>query len=113
MIAHMGERPKFGIPPPELRRQNRTDQPAPMFSDGEDLPLFSGTPIPAVERPFVPEDHSMKQAMLPDMPAIDYDHVLEKDRALRRRKRSTMTALPDEDIFVAGSPPSVVSAEKA
>src|SRR6266508_3395976 len=93
----MGERLKFGIDTPARSRHSKIDQPTPMFTDGTELPLFSGTPIPATERPFVPEDHSMKQTMLPDIPPVDYDHVLQKDRALRRR---TPAALPPAtDIF--------------
>jgi hypothetical protein len=56
-----------------------------MFPEGDDLPLFSGTPVAATEKPFEPEDHSMKQAMLPEMPGIDYDRVLQKDKARHRR----------------------------
>jgi DNA repair protein RadC len=101
----MGERPKFGIYPPDLSRQNRADKPASMFPDGADLPLFSGTSIPAVERPFVPEDHSMKQPMLPGMPSVDYEYVLAKDRALRR-KRAPVVVPPGDDIFTAAATPS-------
>src|SRR5688572_28508303 len=100
MIDHMGERPTFGGERPECARQAKSSQPAPMFSGGEELPLFSGTPITAIERPFAAEDHSMKQVMLPEMPPIDYDHVLEKDRALRRR-RSPAALPPAEDLFTA------------
>jgi hypothetical protein len=57
-----------------------------MFSDGADLPIFSGTPQEAIERRFVPEDHSFKQVMLPRMPAIDFDYVRELDRQKRRRR---------------------------
>jgi hypothetical protein len=64
----MGERLRFGIDSPERIRQTKAGQPAAMFPDGADLPLFSGTPVPAVERPFVPEDHGMKQALLTGMP---------------------------------------------
>src|SRR6266508_4891095 len=99
----MGERLKFGIDTPARSRHSKTDQPTPMFTDGTELPLFSGTPIPASERPFVTEDHSMKQVMLPGMPAVDYAHVLERDRALRRRR--TTVALPEgSDIFTATAP---------
>src|SRR6266487_3711823 len=101
----MGERLTFGIDTPERSRQNRAGQPAAMFPDGTDLPLFSGTPIPAIERPFVPEDHSMKQGMLPGMPAVDYAHVLEKDQALRRR-RLPVALPPSDDIFTAAAPES-------
>src|SRR6266487_3525038 len=98
----MGERLTFGIDTPERSRQNRAGQPAAMFPDGTDLPLFSGTPIPAIERPFVPEDHSMKQGLLPGMPPIDYEHVLEKDRALRRR-RTPVVLPPGGEIFIAAA----------
>jgi hypothetical protein len=40
-----------------------------------------------IDRPYIPEDHSFKQELLPGMPPIDYDHILEKDQALRRRRR--------------------------
>jgi hypothetical protein len=33
------------------------------------------------------DDYTWKQAKLPDMPGIDYDVVLEKDRQLNRRRR--------------------------
>src|SRR4051812_43286946 len=98
----MAERPRFGVDTPECMKQAKTAKPAAMFPDGTDLPLFSGTPIPAIEHRYVPEDHSMKQAMLPGMPSVDYDHVLEKDRALRRRR--TPAELPsNDDIFTAAS----------
>jgi proteasome lid subunit RPN8/RPN11 len=113
MLTRMGERPKFGMDTAERLRHTKASKPAEMFPDGEDLPLFSGTPIPVIERPFVPEDHGMKQAMLPDMPAIDYEHVLEKDRELRRRKRTTPVLPPGEDIFVTTVSPSSVSTEQA
>src|SRR5215216_1690538 len=104
----MGERLKFGTDTLARSRHSKTDQPTPMFTDGTELPLFSGTPIPATERPFVPEVHSMKQLMLPDIPPIDYDHVLEKDRALRRR---TPTVLPPTaDIFTT---PAIIASAPA
>jgi len=92
--------PQFGEPLP----QHRAGQPhavAPMFPDGQDLPLFSGTPVPVVEKPFVPEDHSMKQAMLPDMPGIDYDQVLARDKKLQRRRPVPLPAAGE--IFIAAS----------
>src|SRR6266568_3446015 len=101
----MGERLTFGTHTPELPRYTKADQMAAMFPDGEDLPLFSGTPIPAIERPFVPEDHSMKQVMLPGMPSVDYEHVLERDRVLRRR-RLPVALPPTDDIFNAAAPES-------
>jgi DNA repair protein RadC len=86
---------------PEFGHPVQLAQPATMFPDGVDLPLFSGTPIPATQRPFVPEDHSIKQASLPGMPAIDYDAVLAKDKALRRRRHAPAVLPPEGDIFVA------------
>src|SRR5205814_1292714 len=83
-------------------QQTKKDQHAAMFVGGEELPLSSGTPIPAVDRPFVPEDHSLKQGMLPGMPPVDYDYVLERDRALRRR-RAPVTLPPGDDIFTAAA----------
>ena len=58
-----------------------------IFPDGDDLPLLSGTPQAVIDRPYIPEDHSFKQERLPGMPPIDYDHILEKDKELRRRRR--------------------------
>jgi len=98
----MAERPRFGVDIPERMKQAKAAKPASMFPDGTDLPLFSGTPIPAIEHRYLPEDHSMKQEMLPGMPSVDYDHVLEKDRALRRRR--TPAVLPsNDDIFTAAA----------
>ena len=76
---------QFGDPLP--RGGRRRGQQGEMFSDGDDLPLFSGTPQEVVEQPFEPEDHSWKQAMLPDMPDIDYEHVLDLDKQRRRGKK--------------------------
>lgn len=114
MIAHMGERPRFGIDIPEHTQQAKADQLTPMFTDGTDLPLFSGTPIPATERPFVPEDHSMKQIMLPDMPPVDYEHVLEKDRALRTKKPVVVSVAGDIFSLPAAEelPPKATDAQE-
>lgn len=62
------------------RGGRRRGQQGEMFSEGDDLPLFSGTPQEVIEHPFEPEDHTWKQAMFPDMPDIDYEHVLELDK---------------------------------
>jgi class 3 adenylate cyclase len=40
------------------------------------------------EGQFGTKDYAWEQAKLPDMPGIDYDVVLEKDRQLNRRRRS-------------------------
>jgi len=78
-------RPQFGDKPP--RRTSRKAQPAEMFPEGADLPIFSGTPQEVVERPFEPEDHSLKQTMLPGMPAVDYEHIRALDQRMRQRKQ--------------------------
>jgi len=74
-----------------------------MFPTGEDLPLFSGTPIPVIDRPYVPDDHTMKQAMLPNMPGIDLDVVLARDQELRRRRAPNPPLPPTGDIFTASA----------
>jgi len=115
-MGNMGEQPRFGVDSPEHIRQTKPDQLAAMFTGGEELPLFSGTPIPAIERPFVPEDQSMKQMLLPDMPPVDYDLVLEKDRALRRQ-RAPGAVSPGDNIFsavvTAGNAPAEEAIEPA
>jgi hypothetical protein len=83
--------PTFGDKLPQLGRRGRQMPSAAMFPEGEELPLFSGTPIPATERPYVPQDHSMKQTLLPGMPAIDYGHILELDKARRHRHQRGQT----------------------
>jgi hypothetical protein len=52
----MAERPTFGDKLPSMRKTAAYKPAASMFAGGEELPLFSGTPIPAVERPYVPQD---------------------------------------------------------
>src|SRR5689334_25036814 len=79
-------RPKFGDKLPQLR--GRSDRSAELFPQGDDLPIFSGTPQEVVEKPYVAEDHSFKQTMLPGMPALDYDYIREKDRQRTRGKQS-------------------------
>ena len=76
---------RFGDPLPQRGRSQGMQ--GEMFSEGDDLPLFSGTPQEVIEHPYVPEEQTWKQAMLPDMPGIDYDHVLEMDRQKRRGKK--------------------------
>lgn len=90
----MGERLKFGDKLPKNKHQA-----ASMFPDGDDLPIFSGTPIQAEEKPFVPEDHSMKQTALPGMPPIDYDHIREKDRAKKRGRIQPVGRIFDSETF--------------
>ena len=109
----MAERPTFGDKLPASVRQQARRPVAAMFAEGEDLPLFSGTPIPATEQPYVPHDRSMKQTMLPDMPPIDYDRILASDKQLRRR--TPRTPLPDAAILFADvgdtvqTPPTTIS----
>jgi DNA repair protein RadC len=76
---------QFGDPLPRSGR--RRGQQGELFSEGDDLPLFSGTPQEIIEHPFEPEDHTWKQAMLPDMPGVDYERVLELDKQRRRGKK--------------------------
>ena len=45
------------------------------------------------------EQRAWKQAKLPDMPGIDYDVVLEKDRQLNRRRRSRKKKTETGDLF--------------
>jgi hypothetical protein len=94
----MGEKIVFGIDTRESIQRRSVARPESMFPDGDDLPLFSGTPVVATEKPFEPEDHSMKQAMLPDMPGIDYERVLQKDKA---RYRRTASVAPESGMFTA------------
>ncbi len=73
-------KPEFGKP---VKKKNRQQS---FFQEGEDLPLLSGTPQQAVDSRFVPQE-VFKQPELPGMPGIDYDHIREKDKQLRRRRR--------------------------
>ena len=59
------------------------------FPEGDDLPLFSGTPQNVADSPFVPREVPLKQQVFPGMPDVDYEVVRAKDRALRRRRRRT------------------------
>jgi hypothetical protein len=56
----------------------------------------------------------MKQGVLRGMPSVDYEHVLAKDRALRRR-RAPVALPPGDDIFTAAgtlsSPPQEAAIE--
>src|SRR5687768_15274410 len=84
--------PQFGEKLPIVGRRSKQRPATIMFQAGDDLPLFSGTPIPAKDSSFIPQDQSMKQATLPGMPAVDYDHILAKDKELRRRKKGAELA---------------------
>ena len=80
---HEQAKTEFGQPLTQRQRQ-RT-----LFPEGDDLPLFSGTPQQATDSPFIPREVPLKQQELPGMPDIDYEVVRAKDRALRRRRRRT------------------------
>ncbi len=72
-------RPEFGRP---IRRNNKQQT---FFHEGEDLPLFSGTPQQAKDSPFTLKE-IYRQPELPGMPRVDYEMILKRDK-LRRRKR--------------------------
>jgi hypothetical protein len=89
-------KPKLEFGQPLWKRQHQGE----LFPEGDDLPLFSGTPQPVIDRPFVPEPQEYRQTTIPDMPPIDYDRVREKDRALRnRRRKKTPTVSGTNEIF--------------
>lgn len=76
-----------------------------MFPEGEDLPLFSGTPQAVEANLFQPQVLTHKQPLLPGMPGIDYDHIYEKDKARQRgRKRGRAPATENGTLFIAGDP---------
>lgn len=79
--------PAFGEP---LAGRRQRIQPESMFPTGDDLPLFSGTPQNISIKPYIPEDKSWKQQMIPGTPDIDYDHVLQRDRQLTRRRHGSV-----------------------
>ena len=70
-----------------------------LFPDGADLPLFSGTPQQVRDQPFVPADHTYKQAMLPDMPELDYERIRQTDRERTRRRSPTRRRTGANPIF--------------
>jgi hypothetical protein len=80
----------FGIP---LSRSRQGE----LYPDGADLPLFSGTPQAVIDTPFIPQDQSYKQAMLPGMPSIDFDAVRTRDKALQHTKKRRHQQ--DSDLF--------------
>src|SRR5690349_11777864 len=97
----MAERPKFGEKLPQVNRRGKQTPAAVMFSE-EELPIFSGTPMPATEKPYVPEDRSMKQLLLPMTPAINYEAVLKRDKQLYKRRRGA--ELPAAATLFQASP---------
>lgn len=78
-------KPEFGQP---LKKQSDQSY---LFAEGEDLPLISGTPQQVVVPPFIPEQRTWKQRLLPGIPGIDYDAVLAADQELRRVPREPLT----------------------
>ncbi len=72
-------RPEFGQP---IRKKGIQRS---FFQEGEDLPLFSGTPQQAKDSPFTLKE-IYRQPELPGMPRVDYEMILKRDK-LRRRKR--------------------------
>lgn len=50
-----------------------------MFTKGEDLPLFSGTPMRAVAEVFHPQEQGV-QLRLPQMPAFEFSDPLRKKK---------------------------------
>ena len=73
--------PQFGDKLPGADKRGAQTLAASMFDDGSDLPIFSGTPVPAVEKPFVPQDYSYKQQMLIGMPPVDFDQLFARGLA--------------------------------
>lgn len=55
----------------------------PMFTSGEELPLFSGEPIAVYGERFEPAAIG-HQELLPGMPPIDFEHARRKLAAKRR-----------------------------
>jgi len=61
-----------------------------MFEQGEDLPLFSGTPMAAHVSPFCPQEEG-RQETLPGMPKVDW---MELGERIAREKKSARSSLP-------------------
>src|SRR5690242_17158862 len=101
--------PQFGEPLPHVSKRGKLLPAAAMFHNGEELPLFSGTPIPAVDQVFAPEPQELRQSLLPDMPPVDYDHVLAKDKQLRRRTSGVV--LPGSATLFELAAPATVEEE--
>jgi hypothetical protein len=99
-------KPEFGEPAPRGRRKKQ--RPLEMFPEGDDLPIFSGTPQEVSIRPYVPELNIYKQPMLPGMPEVDWESILEADRRLRTRRRSGSAPVQEQSgqIWEAETAPS-------
>jgi len=66
-----------------MRKNNKQKS---FFTEGEDLPLLSGTPQQVVDSPFTPQE-IYRQPELPGMPRVDYELILERDKQRRRTRR--------------------------
>jgi DNA repair protein RadC len=102
-----GHRPRpaieFGTSLPQKGRRHLS--PVEMFPEGDDLPLFSGTPQEVTVRPYEPEASMYQQQMLPDMPDVDWEAVLEADRRLRaRRQQGSVPIAQEGTIWEAQEP---------
>lgn len=101
----MVEQERSAPEPDQQYRPKRVFGQDEMFPEGEDLPLFSGTPQQVPDSPFIPTEITHRQQLLPGMPDIDYDYLYEKERA-RKSKRRGKRAPPAESgtLFAAGDP---------
>ena len=89
------EKPKVAFGQP-LKQQQRQSM---LFPDGDDLPLFSGTPQNAIDRPYMPEDQTFKQQVFPDMPEIDYERIRIQDNERKRRRSHNRRVTNARSIF--------------
>jgi class 3 adenylate cyclase len=103
-LRQLGEhRLKDLIQPEQIFQLVATDLPSnfPPLRTGAALAIDTPTlpaDQPIAEEPFDPTDFIWRQAKLPDMPSIDYNVVLEKDRQLNRRRRPRKKN-QDEGLF--------------
>jgi hypothetical protein len=77
-------------------------EPALMFEDGSELPLFSGTPQSVAGERFEPREVGL-QALLPGMPGVDLEHVYRRDNAARLGRQVVAYRLKRRDL----SPPAI------
>jgi class 3 adenylate cyclase len=88
------------IQPEQIFQLVATDLPAdfPPLRTGADRSIEKHTRDSSrqiAEEQIEAKDYAWKQAKLPDMPSIDYDVVLEKDRQLNRRRRTRKRNEPE------------------
>lgn len=103
--THSGKkRPEFGEPVPRGKKKQR---PIDMFPEGDDLPIFSGTPQAVTLQAYRPEVNIYKQPMLPGMPEVDWESVLAADRRLRSKRKSGGVPIDDQSgtLWEAEPPP--------